>query len=355
MKLGIITQTEGMNYGNRLQIYALEKILMELGHDPWLIRNVVGMEGVKYHLKQRIKYILDRDHVRDDMRRRKAFDRFDKKYLQIYRKTLGKKYRSSNIAKKFDAFICGSDQIWNPRASQLSGACFADFCNVKKRIAYAPSFSTESIPDDLKDQYINWLSQMNAISVREQSGADIIKNLIGIQAEVLVDPTMMLDAEKWTAIEEKPGWIGDGRYVFLYFLGEKSKKVRKYIADFCEYNKLSLVDMFPDKDEKNYELNPSNFVYLLHHSEFVITDSFHASVFSILYRKPFSVFEREFTEEYKELNMSTRLDTLLESFKLKENRNNDQMEITSPDYQYVDMILKEERKKAIRYLVEALK
>lgn len=349
MDIGIITITAGTNYGNRLQIYAVQYVLKSMGYNSYLIIDKTFQHGFIYYAKKCIKLIIGFPGAREQYRREKTFKSFDLKYLKIGKRCFDENYDKSNIAQYYDAFICGSDQVWNPYYTFLSGGCFADFPGAKKRISYAASFAESSIPEEKVQDYQYWLNGMDAISVREESGKKIVEALTGRDAEVLIDPTMMLDATEWVKIEEVPRIKIGKKYIFKYFLGEVNPKVSDFISWLVKENDFEVVDVLPNMKEENFFLSPSNFVYLLHHAEIVITDSFHASVFAILFGRPLRVFDRMSTR----FDMSSRLDTLLRLFGCENLRNNYSISYEK-NLSYNTDILKNEREKAIAFLRTAL-
>lgn len=350
MKIGIITITQGTNYGNRLQIYAVQQVLKKLGHEGRLILNNTGVNSAGHKVKRLVKILLGLRDAREEYFRERSYRQFDRKYLRVEEEALDEFYAESRLGQRYDAFICGSDQVWNPFTPYMNGIFFADIPNVKKRISYAASFGVEELPERTVQQYSKWLRGFDAISVREESGKRIVESLTEKQATVLVDPTMMLDGDEWAKIEEKPEGFSDRKYIFQYFLGPMDSKVQAFLTKISGENDLEIVNVLPDKKDKNYRLNPSHFIYLLHHAELVVTDSFHAVVFSMLFQKPFRVFDRV----HKGINMSTRLDTLLPYFGLTRYRNNfDPYETEQLNYDLEEK-LEIRRKESTEFLKRAL-
>lgn len=350
MKLGIITITQGTNYGNRLQVYAVQQVLKKLGHESALLLNNTGVNSATHGIKMAIKLTLGLKQSREEFARKRSYDRFDRKYLTIDRKALDESYRKADVGSRYDAFVCGSDQVWNPHTPYMNGIFFADFPDVKKRISYAASFGVNEIPEKFRQKYADWIGAFDAISVREESGRELVRQLCGRGAAVLVDPTMMLDAREWMQIEEKPAHLPEGKYIFKYFLGKMDTRVEAFVEKTAKEKGLDIIDVLPEKKEKNYRLNPSHFVYLLHHSELVVTDSFHAVVFSMLFNKPLRVFDRV----HRGINMSTRLDTLLPYFGLTHCRNNfEDWDMKSVNYDLHDK-LEARRRESEAFLRDAL-
>lgn len=351
MKIGIITISQGTNYGNRLQMYAVQQVLHKMGHESYLIENKTHAHGIIYQVKHRLKILLGYKNARYEFYRHKQFKKFDTRFIKIAKLSFNEKYKNSNIASHFDVFLCGSDQVWNPYSPLVNGGSFAAFPNVKRRISYSASFGVENIPEEMKDYYAKWIRGIDDISVRENSGKEIVFDLAQKEAHVLVDPTMMLNAEEWANIEESPASVPKKKYLFKYFLGELSEEVKQHINDLQSKYDLELVDILPNKGEVNYRLNPSHFIFLLHHAEIIVTDSFHASVFALLFNRPLHVFDRV----DKKINMSTRLDTLFGLFNSIDVRNNFNL-VYSRDVDYkANDILQCERNKAYTFLKNAIK
>lgn len=350
MKIGIVTITSGTNYGNRLQIYALQQVLTHLGHEPFLIKNCSYAHGIGYRIKKFLKIMMGYHNEREEYKREISYKQFENDWLSISKYTFDEEYLKSNIANHFDAFICGSDQVWNPHFPHLNGGCFADFPGARLRISYAASFGESSIPDYMIDNFKSWLRGMSAISVRENSGVEIVKEIIGKNALVHIDPTLMLDADDWFKLEKAPDIEITKPYIFKYFLGKIAPKISDFIDDVANKNNYDIIDVLPDKKDKNYYLNPSHFLYLIHNADIVITDSFHATVFALLYNKPVRVFDRQ----DKKLDMTTRLDTLIQLFKCEEVRNNFSLNDLEHTVFVDKAVLCEKRQDAYKYLADSL-
>ena len=152
----------------------------------------------------------------------------------------------------------------------------------------ARSIAVDSIPEKYVDLYVNYLNGFSRLSVRESSGANIIKSLTGKDASVLIDPTLMFDWEFWAQFEQEPVSFKPEKYILTYFLSGSTdnKKVRQ----IAERYGLKCVDLLHDL--RYIALGPSEFLWLFHHSEMVVTDSFHGTIFSILFNKPYYYYPR---------------------------------------------------------------
>lgn len=335
------------NYGNRLQNYALQKILKKLNARV----ETIPVE-IKYDLKGKFKLGI-----------KTIVAPFINKYSGVCWDLFNQNIKWSKYTAKdekvgyqYDFFIAGSDQIWNPVFECNSDREFLVFATDEKKIAYAASIGLDELPNDEIDRYRRYISAFKAVSVREKSAADIIENLECARPKVVLDPTMLLSEEDWKAVINRSKIRIKRRYVVAYFLGMRTSEYDSYIIQKTADMNTELIDIMKLPSDVKNRVGPAEFVSLIYHSEAVFTDSFHGTVFSILFRKPFIVFERPYEEGYGK--MSSRLDTLLETFDLQEHRVNSvkQMKniISKYDFSNVDNILEEKRKESIDFLKEAL-
>ena len=169
---------------------------------------------------------------------------------------------------------------------------------------------------------------------------------------MLVDPTMLLTAEEWDKVSKKPKMLKNNKYILNYFLGELSEERKKEIERVAKENDCEIVNIL-DENSPYYECGPSEFLYLEKNAFLICTDSFHSSVFAILYNTPFLVFNRE----DKIASMNSRIETLLSKFNLEDRKYKEK--ITSKDlkanYGEAYKILEQEREKSRKFLEKALK
>ena len=193
------------------------------------------------------------------------------------------------------------------------------------------------------------------MSVREDRGKEIVEELTGRKdAEVLIDPTMLLTREEWDLVAKKPNNLKNNKkYIFNYFLGNLSSQRKEEIYKIAKEYDCFIIN-FLDPNDPFYMCGPSEFLYLEKNAFLICTDSFHSSVFAILYDRPFVVFKRE---QFGMENMGSRLDTLIDKFKLKNRRYNEKnitFENLNHDYSEAYKILSIERKKSDAFLKNAL-
>lgn len=345
-KVAIVTIIS-RNYGNRLQNYALQVILQKLNIQV----ETIPIER-KYDFKGKFKLGI-----------KAIVAPFIKKYSNVCwdlfdQNICWSKYTTEDdiVGTQYDYFVAGSDQIWNPIFECNSDREFLVFATDEKKIAYAASIGLDELPNDEIERYRRYISGFKAVSVREKSAADIIENLGCARPKVVLDPTMLLSGEDWKMVINQSKIRIKRRYVVAYFLGMRTPEYDSYITQKTVEMNAELIDIMKLSSDVKNRVGPAEFVSLLYHSEAVFTDSFHGTVFSILFCKPFIVFERPYEEGYGK--MSSRLDTLLETFGLHEHRVNSerQMKIVKPEYNCskVNEILKEKRKDSMKYLEGAL-
>lgn len=370
-KVGIITLCGYYNYGNRLQNYATQEVIKSLGCEVETIVNspYIKLGFIDYinksgrmNLIELIKKIYKRIYycIKKIIKgkkgvlaneRRKAFKQFTKKYIYETDYIITPDCIPDGLKDKYDYFIVGSDQVWNPNFRKGSYIDFLTFVPKEKRISYSASFGITNLPESYINNYSRWLSEMPHISVREEAGAKIVKDLTGKDAVVLVDPTLMLTKEQWLSISKPAQHKPDKPYILTYFLGEITPETREKIYLLSrDYDIINLADM---EDKIRYVSDPAEFLDYINSSTLFLTDSFHGAVFSILFEKPFIIFDRIGNTQ----SMNSRVDTLLSKFNLDSRRwdnirNADDIFIIN--FSHVHEIFEYERNKAMDYLKNAL-
>lgn len=353
-KIGIITIIDNNNYGNRLQNYALQNFLKNMNQEVYTLRNDRWSNN-RHSIMNQFKHIIlkIKQFKSVNKKRRERFFEFNEKIFFSKEFIDIKNY--TKYCNNYDYLIVGSDQVWNP-----NGNGYRDFTEVqllegienKKKISYAASFGVNKLSDEQKKYSKNKLLNFNYISVREYDGKKIIENLTNrTDVQVLVDPTMLLTAEEWDKVAKKPEQLKKDKYILNYFLGELSENRKKEIERIAKENDCEIINIL-DKSSPFYQTGPSEFLYLEKNAFLICTDSFHSSVFAILYNRPFIVFEREDSLE----KMNSRIDTLLKKFKLqdREFKGTITQENLKHDYREAYEILENEREKAMNFLKKAL-
>lgn len=262
----------------------------------------------------------------------------------------------SDISNK-DYYVLGSDQVWNPRwygTNEMKKDMFLlTFADSMKKVCFAPSFGTDSIPAEWNEWFKTYLNDIPLISVREDAGAKIVKELTDKDAEVIIDPTLMLDIHEWKKIEKCPKNIDCSQpYILSYFLGGFSNRAKRDIYVYTEKYGLNLFDIMDKNNVNLYVSGPDEFIYLIEHASLVLTDSFHACVFAFLFNRPFVVYDRAGTEK----GMTSRIDTLLSKLDIqrKYERLIAEDNLFECDYEEGHRRLQEERHKTDAFLRKSL-
>lgn len=337
-KIAIVSCYFQHNYGSMLQAYATQIALDKLGYE----NETINISGFNSEIKKAknlyfakasltsdillskagmvknflIKRIFKSKYTANSKIREKKFNTFSKANFRlspVYRS----KVELGNICqKKYLSVIVGSDQLWLP------GNIAADYYTLNfvpqtvNTIAYATSFGQASLPKDSAAKASVFLKKIRHISVREESGQKLIKQLTGRSVPVVCDPTLLFTGDEWMAIQKKEAIVKD-RYILCYFLGNNPHH-RKFakrlkVETSCKIIALTHLDEYVKSDEgyadsTPYDIDPADFLNLIRNAEYVCTDSFHCSVFSILYKRQFFTFRR-YNRNTKQ-STNSRLDTL---------------------------------------------
>ena len=333
-KIGIITELslKTVNYGNQLQAFALNKylsknynydvetILLKDSEVNWKylsFKKFLNQQLIK--MKKKVYPMIN--HISYTEKRYKAFENFAKENIKItsFQMTI-------NDIKKadYDILIVGSDVVWFQKKDCINKVKFIALKQKKlKKFSYAASFGTATIPSQNRKYIAEFLRDFNAISVREKSAMNIL-NKIGIgTCELVCDPTLLLSKSEWEKIARKPVNIEQNvkeEYAFAYILGNEQS-----LQDVKEYFKTCNLKLFyipytngvvSDGDEGDNPLmdcSPQEWIWMIQHAKYVITDSFHGLMFSIIFKKKFLVIERMFN-----VNLNARLVDFLEYIEASE-------------------------------------
>lgn len=367
-KIGIITFHKAHNYGAMLQAYALQETLKKMNNEAYIIdyrdddvlynyylfKVKIKGENAKKVLKKILKNII---FFSRRYKRYINFEKFVKKYFN-----LSKKYKSEAKLKKnyplYDVYITGSDQVWNTNITKgLKDSYTLNFgADTTKRISYAASIGNNFIDENYKEAYIEKIGKLDKISVREESAKKALEPIINKEIDVVLDPTMLLTQEDWnqkikSEKDEKEEYI-------LSYVVEDNIEYQKIVNYLSEKTGLKVVH-FEQNDNKYKnvlrnanEVGPLEFVNLIKGAKYVVATSFHATVFSILLKKKFFIVPHvktgtRVTNILEKLNITDRAYETLEEFKKIDYD-------FETDYNTVDKILEEERKKSLEFLNYAI-
>lgn len=364
----IITRHAIANYGSILQAFATEKIFENLGYKAQIIDYIPEEEKTENLCNT---YIKNSKFWNMNFITRLIYKIIQKKNIEnmnnrfsVYRSRLlklsKKQYSSVNELKEklpvADIYCTGSDQVWGKIGNkEYDLAYFLDFAlNDKKCISYAASFGKSRINDDVIKKLPSLLKKYDSILVRENTAVNIIKNAGFKDVKEVLDPTLILDKDNWEKMIEP---IKENKkYIFIYQL-HHNKFFNKYARYISKKTGLELIRVNPSiyfkfKPGKfRYNVNPGQFLDYIKNAEYVLTDSFHGTVFSILFNKKFvDILPNE---------TSTRITSLLELLNLNDRILHDKLDyeslIKEIDYTQVNNILRNEQEKSLNNLKESLR
>lgn len=312
-KIGIVSWYKS-NFGSALQAYALSRVMNGYGYETEFINL---FQGKSYALKRYIRNILFHLIYHKSAITRDNIDYFVKRNLlespPLYYREL------SDYSKKYAAVVCGSDQIWSC-VDSVDPFYFLQFVSREKRIAYAPSIGLNGVRKDLQPKFKEYVSQFPKLSVREDKGRDIINQLTGLTAKVVLDPTLLLTSEDWLEIAGKESCqkynLEENGYIFCYFLGDKAK-YDQFTSRLQQMTgkKVVCVSFKRTNQEDQLVCTVEGFLALIRNAAYVLTDSFHGTVFSINLQKKVAVFERFSDDDY--MNQNSRIYNLLSKIDAK--------------------------------------
>lgn len=296
--IGLINYFQADNYGAVLQSYALQRTISELGFDSENIDYQCDYINERYallHFDSMYQLLSDICYFKDHLSKKYKFEKFRSKYLQISKE----RYDQKNIwlaNEHYDLFITGSDQVFNYTNTNFDKTYFLDFVNnADKKFSYAGSFGISSIPKDYEDEYRKLLTDFSRLSFREKTGVDIYRNLMGIDAEVacVLDPTLIAPMECWN-FEEK--YETPQKYILVYMLERSAKMINfvKILQEKTGYDVVyigSLTRSHRQGMNADYrgDIAPQEFVELFKNADYIVTNSFHGTAFSIIFEKTFFV------------------------------------------------------------------
>ncbi len=387
-KIGIAAVTYKDNFGSALQTYATQYTLEKLGYDARIfeikgvyrgimIKKMLYYAGrlfdpveAKYLFanltsRSRKQASVASDQFATDMKvRHQMYVDFNKKWNKMLPTVKGWSGLRKQ-ASEMDAVVVGSDQLWRP--SNIVGSYYTlEFVpDEVKKIAFSTSFGVPELPSRLHKHAKRFLSRIEHISVREDSGAEIVKAECGREATVVCDPTMMLTAEDWMHIQDvKP--FAEGKYILMYLMGDNPEQ-REFVKELSKQSGCRIIGLLHGAtyisydedvvDEKPYDVGPAEFINLIRNAEYVCTDSFHCCVFSILNSTKFFAFRR--WPDGSKFSANDRLYTLLKFTGLERrmlNGNEDAATCAADEIDFSEVLprVEKRRKESMDFLVNAL-
>lgn len=328
MKIALITFHHVINYGSALQSYATQTILEKLNCEVDIIDYVNNVNRDDLLLSNRanefklgkfpiIRQIYMLFNWYDKYKLLKVFNDYWNSKLNLTERFYSNEEIKNLLKKSYDAYCTGSDQVWNTKVSTNSRgvdpAFYLDFTSDEKYcFSYAASFGMTSVTLDEKNKIKNLLKKYKYISVREKAGLKILRQLGYSDAKIVLDPTLLIEKEEWRVFS-KPMKVPT-RYILVYQL-HKNKKMKKYIKNMSKLLNLPIVNIafswrgYLQSKYAAYAISPEQYVYLFDNAEYIITDSFHATVFSIIFEKKFvSIYSDQFNNRIQNILEITNLE-----------------------------------------------
>lgn len=358
-KIGILTWHYYNNFGSALQSFALQHIIIMLGYHVDIINYRNPKFGKTTKLKENLLYFANL-----------YFYKYLPKYYQNKVLLFRKKYMYetkmlfneddlSKFSKTYNTIVCGSDQIWAPNV--YNPIYMLDFVpDGVNKVSYAASIGLESIPNEMVINYKENIGRINHVSVREEKGKEILKNQCGIESTVVLDPTLLLPKEEWDKIKKKTTIKEE--YIFCYFL-KKDHQYKELVKEFAERNGYSIYGVSDNIDDSSWihtfdfqTVNSQDFIGLIEGAQSVFTDSYHGTIFSMIYHKPFLLFER--FSSHDTICQNSRIEQLRTYFGIDKNivkaESISKIEIPQINYDEFENTLSKLREGSMSFLKQAL-
>lgn len=360
-KVGIVTWHYYANFGSALQAFALQKLILSMGYDVDIINYRNPRFGQNVRWKSIVKYLL---HYTMGIVNKKIYDYtlqgvndYQKHYLR-QTECFYVAEQITKIAERYYSLVYGSDQIWAPNVYNpiYMGVYIPEGI---KKISYAASIGLNDIPENLIGVYQQNLSSYKAVSVREDEGRELLKNKCGIDATVVLDPTLMIDASVYRKMKKHVKGI-KGKYIYCYFLN-KDHQYRDSVEKYARERNLQIIgssDREIDSEWMNKlsNLGADQFLWLIDNAETIFTDSYHGSIFSLLFHKNLWTFVR--FDENNPICQNSRIRQLQNNFGIEHRVIFSQDIIDDSkviDFKYFENRLSELRADSFYFLNNALK
>lgn len=347
--VNIITIQGNWNYGNRLQNYAVSCIFKRLGYMPISLM-LCDSDHFVVQLKRAVKRLLGKPKGDPELlmtgARRHAFDRFND--LMTFKRVVS----VNSLSKCKGIFVVGSDQVWSTsNQPKMDGWYFLKAVPTDLKIALAPSIGLDSLNGSSKARLAAGVSSFRSLSVREFRGAEIIKSCSGRDANVICDPTLVLSQDDWRAVSNDR-LDPEGPYVLTYLLGGIGEEAADVLNKVTANGEIKVVPLTDHQKPDEPDAGPSEFISLIDNASHVVTDSFHAAVFSAILETPLTIVHRDGCA-----SMFGRLDTLSRTLGITEKvyGNPDFDLLRAGEYTGVSKAIAAERQRFMDYLEGCLK
>lgn len=368
-RVGIVTYIHNVNYGSALQAFALQEVIDGMGYHAEIVdyldtshagsarerrrRLVSGLLGALRAPSAALRLRAKAGHARTQSEEKvAAFKRFEENRLHLSREDY-------ILNDAYDAFVCGSDQVWSLVEPGLNRTFFLRFTDPSKRIAYAPSFGSDVVPAYNRKRLAKWLAGISHISVREESGVAIVRDLTGSSPVCALDPVLLAGATFWNGLlasEPEGRHRASGAYALGYLLSDNEAAV-SYAARLAGEHGVELLwvdtGVAAPSGVPVVTPDPLEFVALLRGAAWVATDSFHGLAFSLMLGRDFYLFNRAYEGN---AGQSTRIDSMLSVAGITHGNSEGIMRLdsSSVDRSEAGALLSMERNRSMTYLRKAL-
>jgi hypothetical protein len=380
--VGVCLKYEQLNYGSKLQALATVRMLEDLGLEYEIIQynkktpaflmksalrlfNYVFLCDRYYQLQRKFEFSRHPQVKAQVEIRNRAFSDYNEHFnahLSEYFSSYGD--LKKKCSKRYDALLTCSDQLWSPSAlgSGFYNLMFAPADTLQ--VSWASSFGVGSIPWYQRTRTRTYLNRIHHISMRENQGADIVRELTGREVPVLMDPVFAFSREQWDDMVPggEPEWDD---YIFCYFLGDNPgyRRAARELAEKTGRKIVTLrhLDKYVDSDEAfgdyaPYDVDPVRFLNILRNASCVCTDSFHGTAFALIYEKPFVVFDRYSNSSANSKN--SRIQSVCDNLGVTNRRYRDGMVLADMLAQAIDYVsvgkkIEGYRSQTIKYLQDA--
>lgn len=376
MRISIVTLFDNGNYGSELQSMAMTLYLKNKDYEPILchikapnkalrlLEVLVDAVVLKINtfFNAEMKMYLTDCTINAEKQRSISSELKEYVHSFVSRHIVSERVSRWNIPNgKFDAYICGSDQIWSALKLPICSKLFLNGVSSDRKIAYAPSMGLDTLPTYYIKKVGKYISDFKYLSVREEAAKHAILENFGIDALQVLDPTMLVGRDVWDSLLAFEGKkTPKKKYIFCYFLGELSDDTVRCINDIAKEYEVIILPYEEDSIKVrngNYQLaDPLDFVNLIKHAQYVLTDSFHGSVFSVLYEKQFVVTKRTHVGRVAQTSRITSLLTIFGLEKQYCQYANEMLNAlkTNIDYSTIYKQLENEQKISRAFLDNAL-
>lgn len=361
MKIAIITAHFLRNYGSVLQAYALKITLENMGHEVSIIdylpdsflkirKTVSRVNRIIRVFREGFVFGVKR------IMRTYSFKRFRKEYFNLTERILGYE-QLQNSDLEFDAYFCGSDQIWNPGLyGGLNDGFFLGFVKKGLKIAYAPSIRIVSLDDKMKIDFKTKLHNFDAISVRETTSVGLLQPLSDKKVNLVVDPTLLLTRKQWEnlILNSKNKYSKYGVVYETHQNSELEDCIRRFNQDLRLpfYNISNNIDSIPHASNKLAHIGPEGFITTIKEAKFVVTNSFHCIVFCLHFRVPFVAFmhknDDRFSSLLKPLGLAQRI------VNISSDVTQEMLELKDWDNDSISKSIHQQRGNSLKYIKKSL-